>query len=141
MPARDTSFDYNTQKVRGVNLGGWLVTEPWITPSLYEAAGPAAVDEWTLCQTLGGQAQSTLEAHWASFITQGDISEIASRGLNHLRIPIGYWSVIPTPGEPYVQGALDYLDQAIGWARAAGLKVEIDLHGGRIITGDRTRIS
>ena len=23
-------------KIRGVNLGGWLVLEPWITPSIFE---------------------------------------------------------------------------------------------------------
>jgi aryl-phospho-beta-D-glucosidase BglC (GH1 family) len=25
-------------KIRGVNLGGWLVLEPWITPGLFAAA-------------------------------------------------------------------------------------------------------
>ena len=24
LAARDTAFDYNTDKIRGVNLGGWL---------------------------------------------------------------------------------------------------------------------
>jgi hypothetical protein len=36
-----------------VNLGGWLVTEPFIVPALYEAyqnTTPQAVDEYTLCQ-------------------------------------------------------------------------------------------
>ena len=32
-------------------------------------------------------------------------------------------------GEPYIQGAAEYLDKAIGWARQTGLKVWIDLHG------------
>ena len=126
------SFDYNSQKVRGVNLGGWLVAEPWITPSLFESAGEAAIDEYTLAQTLGKDAAlSLLSGHWSSFITAGDLSAIAGAGLNHVRIPIGYWSVSPVDGEPYVQGALDYLDQAIGWAGGAGLKVIIDLHGGK----------
>ncbi|KAK2813237.1 hypothetical protein FQN50_000915, partial [Emmonsiellopsis sp. PD_5] len=115
--------------IRGVNLGGWLVLEPWITPSIFEAAGDAAVDEYTLSQTLGGNAKSTLSKHWSSWITQGDFSQIAAAGLNHVRIPIGYWAVAPLEGEPYVQGQLEYLDKAIGWAREAGLKVIIDLHG------------
>lgn len=131
LEARDLSFDYNRQKVRGVNLGGWLVTEPWITPSLYERAGDGAIDEYTLCQTLGKDAAlSLLSAHWASWITAGDLGNIAAAGLNHVRIPIGYWSVAPLNGDPYVQGALEYLDRAIGWAGGAGLKVIIDLHGG-----------
>ena len=52
-------------------------------------------------------------------------------GLNHVRIPIGYWSVIPIDGEPYVQGAYDKLGEALDWASGAGLKVMIDLHGGK----------
>ncbi|ESZ99005.1 glucan 1,3-beta-glucosidase precursor [Sclerotinia borealis F-4128] len=121
------SFDYNGGKVRGVNLGGWFVLEPWITPSLFYGSW---VDEYTLTQTLGKSAsQNLLNAHWATWITQHDFNEIASVGLNHVRIPIGYWALNPLPGDPYVQGQLQYLDQAIGWARQAGLKVILDVHG------------
>jgi glucan 1,3-beta-glucosidase len=49
--------------------------------------------------------------------------------MNHVRIPIGYWSVIANEGEPFVQGAYDVFGQALDWAQAAGLKVMIDLHG------------
>lgn len=130
--SRDLAFDYNSQKVRGVNLGGWLVLEPWITPSLFEQAGPEAVDEWCLSEALGSSAQSTLSQHWNSFITADDFYQISAAGLNHVRIPVGYWAVVPQGGEPYVQGQLDVLDQAIGWAREAGLKVIVDLHGGKL---------
>lgn len=33
------------------------------------------------------------------------------------------------PGDPYIQGAAPYIDQAITWARQTNLKVWIDLHG------------
>ena len=33
------------------------------------------------------------------------------------------------PGDPYIQGFAQYLDQAITWAGQTGLKVWIDLHG------------
>lgn len=42
---------------------------------------------------------------------------------------MGYWAIAPLSGDPYVQGQLDYLDQALNWAGAAGLSVWIDLHG------------
>jgi glucan 1,3-beta-glucosidase len=54
---------------------------------------------------------------------------MASYGLNFVRIPIGYWSVAPLPGDPYVQGAYDYLRTAVQWAGNHGLKVLLDLHG------------
>lgn len=58
---------------------------------------------------------------------------MAAAGLNHVRIPIGYWAVAPQQGDPYVQGQLAVLDQAIGWAGSVGIKVLIDLHGGEKI--------
>ena len=131
---RDVSFNYNSDKVRGVNLGGWFVLEPWITPSLFEewADGTSVVDEYTLSQTLGkDETLSRLSAHWNSWITQDDFNAIAATGMNHVRIPIGYWALTPMAGDPYVQGQLDVLDKAIGWASSAGLKVMLDLHGGR----------
>jgi len=130
-PRQDTlKFGYGSDKVRGVNLGGWFVLEPWITPSLFDALGGAAVDEWTYCATLGqAEAHNRLSNHWNTWITQSDFNAIAGAGLNHVRIPIGYWSVKPIDGDPYVQGAYDVLGQALDWASGAGLKVMIDLHG------------
>ncbi|KAF7157443.1 hypothetical protein CNMCM5623_001704 [Aspergillus felis] len=127
--SKASTFDYNGV-VRGVNIGGWLVLEPWITPSIFDNAGDAAVDEWTLTATLGqDQAKAVLSQHWSTFITQDDFHQIARAGMNHVRIPIGYWAVSSLPGEPYVDGQLEHLDNAISWARDAGLKVVIDLHG------------
>ena len=37
-------FDFNGEKVRGVNLGGWFVLEPWITPSIFAATPDNVVD-------------------------------------------------------------------------------------------------
>jgi glucan 1,3-beta-glucosidase len=93
--------------------------------------GTDAVDEYTLTQALGRDAAySKLSEHWNSFITQDDFNQIAAAGLNHVRIPIGYWSVIAIDGEPFVQGAYEKFADALDWAGGAGLKVIIDLHGG-----------
>lgn len=97
---------------------------------MFENAGDA-VDEYTYTQILGrSEAYNRLSNHWRTFITEDDFVQIAHYGLNHVRIPVGYWAVAPIDGEPYVQGQLDILDQAIGWARDAKLKVVLDLHGG-----------
>ncbi|KAF2852547.1 glycoside hydrolase family 5 protein [Plenodomus tracheiphilus IPT5] len=125
---RAPSFDFNGEKVRGVNTGGWFVLEPWITPSIFE--GNNAVDEYTFTQQLGADAaRSRLQEHWNSWFTQSDFNQMAAAGLNFVRIPIGYWSVIPREGDPYVSGAYEKLGEALDWAQGAGLKVMIDLHG------------
>ena len=131
---RAPAFNYNDEKVRGVNLGGWLVLEPWITPSLFElwAKNQNVKDEYTYTQTLGKkEALKRLDKHWRTWITQADFQAIRKAGLNHVRIPIGYWAVTPISGDPYVQGQLAYMDNAIKWARNSALKVMIDLHGGQ----------
>ncbi|KAL4892177.1 putative glucan 1,3-beta-glucosidase A [Aspergillus ambiguus] len=126
---RAASFDYENEKVRGVCLGGWLVLEPWLSPSLFDAAPAGAIDEFTYTATLGkAEAKARLIPHWESFITEQDFMDIAAAGMNHVRIPVGYWAVESLPGDPYVDGQLEYLDRAIEWAGAAGLKVIVDLH-------------
>ncbi|KAL7422509.1 hypothetical protein Q5752_003157 [Cryptotrichosporon argae] len=125
------SFAYGTDKIRGVNIGGWLVLEPWITPSLFTATGnDAIIDEWTFGSMQDyDTALAALTTHWDTWITETDFANIAAAGLNHVRIPIGYWAYDVSDGEPYVQGQAAYLEQAIGWARNHGLKVMVDLHG------------
>ncbi len=49
--------------------------------------------------------------------------------LNHVRVPIGYWAWEVGHGEPYIQGQLPYLRNAVTWAHNHGLKLIIDLHG------------
>ncbi|WVQ97868.1 hypothetical protein IAU59_004984 [Kwoniella sp. CBS 9459] len=113
--------------IRGVNLGGWLLTEKWITPSLYESD---TEDEWHLCADLGKKGcLSRLEDHWGSFFTRDDFEEIKEAGLNSLRIPIGYWAVDVRDDEPYVTGQYPYLIRAVNWAQELGLSVLLDLHG------------
>lgn len=116
-------------KVRGVNIGGWLVSEPWITPSLYDNTGDnRVIDEWTFGEYVS-DVGSRLESHWSSFITEDDFRQIAAAGLNHVRIPIGYWAIDNTHGYFYKGSQMSHLQDAVGWARTYGLKVMIDLHG------------
>jgi len=124
-------FPYGSQPVRGVNLGGWLVLEPWITPSLFDNTGDnRIVDEWTFGQYRDRDtAQAVLVNHWNTWVTEDDFCAIADAGLNHVRIPIGYWAYEVGSGEPYIQGQHDYLVKAVGWAAKHKLKVIIDLHG------------
>ena len=111
---------------RGVNLGGWLILEQWMTPSLFDGTG--AIDQWTFDSTDGAKAK--LQQHWSTWYTEADIAKVASWGLNALRIPIGYWAFASfNQGTPYIQGAQGYLDKAIEWARKYDMWVMVDCHG------------
>ncbi|KAF1985546.1 glycoside hydrolase family 5 protein [Aulographum hederae CBS 113979] len=127
-----SGINWGHEKIRGVNIGGWLVLEPWITPSIFQNIDQSLgiVDEFTLTQRLPQQAPQILRKHWDTWVGFNDFQKIASAGMNIVRIPIGYWAY-DNRGSPYVQGAKEYMDAAIDWARGTNppLKVIIDLHG------------
>lgn len=113
--------------LRGVNVGNWLVIEPWMDDgSLLKGKFQGASDQWTFDGL--DKDGSAIKAHWDSWFTEADVQKIKSFGFNALRIPIGYWA-IDNSGTPYHKGAADYMDKAIGWARNAGMKVMVDCHG------------
>ncbi|KAI9879169.1 MAG: exo-1,3-beta-glucanase [Pleopsidium flavum] len=125
---RSVAFNFGSDTVRGVNIGGWLVLEPWITPSIFQAQNGSVVDEWTL-DAMVPNAGDILKKHWDTWVSLADFQKIAKAGFNTVRIPIGYWAYQKFDNDPYIQGAAPYVDLAIGWARQTGLKVWIDLHG------------
>lgn len=131
VPPLNKPWSYGKMPVRGTNVGGWLNLEPFIAPSLFSyPSSDGVVDEWSLSQKLGNNAQNVLESHYATFITKADFQAIRNAGLDHVRIPFGYWAVTTYPGDPFVkQVSWRYLLRAIEWAREFGLRVNLDLHG------------
>ncbi len=112
-------------KWRGVNLGGWLALEKWITPSVY--AGVQAEDEYTLCERLGKQkATDRLKRHRDAWITVDDFKWLRARGINAVRIPVGYGVAEENP--PFITG-METLDWAFRTASSHGIGVLLDLHG------------
>lgn len=132
-PPLDQSWQYGTMPVRGVNIGGWLSIEPFITPSLFSGYNTHdnVIDEYTLTSKLGpSNAKSTLEQHYSSFVSEQTFADIQAAGFDHVRIPFSYWAVTTYAGDPYVPNvSWRYLLRAIEWARKHGLRINLDLHG------------
>lgn len=82
----------------GVNLGGWL--------SQY-----AAYDH----------------EHFRTFITEADLEQIASWGMDHVRLPVDY-PVLEAAPSGLNEAGLAYVDQCLTWCRHYGLNVVLDLH-------------
>ncbi len=108
--------------LRGVNLGGWLVLERWITPSIFY--GLPAIDEYSLSQL--PEAAALITEFRDSFITEADFAWLAEQGVQLLRLPVGYW--IFGSASPY-QATVDYVDKAFEWAAKHDLQILLDLHG------------
>jgi endoglucanase len=84
----------------GINLGGWL-----------------------------SQYGRFSHDHFRSFITQADIRQIASWGMDHVRLPVDY-PVLEDDAEPgqYKESGFAYIDNCLAWCKEAGLNMVLDLH-------------
>ena len=112
------------EKVKGVNLGNWLVLEKWMSPALFD--GTTAEDEYYLPTQLSKDAyESRIKVHRSEYISERDFATIARMGLNTVRIPIPYFIYGDRP--PFI-GCIEELDKAFSWAEKYGLKILIDLH-------------
>ena len=111
-------------KIKGVNLGNWLVLEKWMSPALFE--GTTAEDEYYLPTQLDPAVyEARIRQHRAEYITERDFVTIRAMGLNTMRIPVPYFIFGDRP--PFI-GCIDELDRAFLWAERYGLKILIDLH-------------
>ena len=84
----------------GVNLGGWI--------SQYYMAD---------------------KEHFDSFIREEDIAQIASWGMDHVRLPIDYM-VVEDDDKPfeYKEEGFSYIDKCISWCEKNNLNIILDLH-------------
>ena len=104
----------------GVNLGGWLVVEKWITPSLFE--GIKATNHYQLETNKTGRIR--LKKHFESFITETDIQWLHEVGVELLRVPFGHWLF---GGEPY-QASIKQLDWLVEITKKYDMQVLLDMH-------------
>ena len=111
-------------KVKGVNLGNWLVLEKWMSPGLFE--GTTAEDEYYLPTQLPREVyEARIKMHRAEYISERDFTRIKAIGLDTVRIPVPYF--IFGDREPFI-GGIEELDRAFNWAEKYGLQILIDLH-------------
>ena len=120
-------------KIRGVNLGSFLVLENWLADDVMSGWGCKSTSEFDCVSSLGDQnkADNDFQGHWSTWVTAADFTDMVSYGLNTVRIPVGYWigEKLVDSSEHFPRGGERYLDQVVAWARDAGLYVILDLHG------------
>jgi len=112
-------------KIRGLNLGGWLVLEKWMTPELYE--NYKAEDEFNLLK-LATNPKDLLKRHRDTFITEDDFLWIKEHNINTLRLPVGHW--LFNAEYPYFE-VKEYVDKAFVWAKKYGLNIILDVHAAK----------
>lgn len=116
--------------LRGINLGGWLVEEIWMTPFLAsrEPGGKEEVADdatlWRVVQKrLGAPAMRRLrDTYRENWISDADFGRIKSAGFNHVRVPF----LVTLLDEP---NGMKWLHRAVDSAKKHGLYVVLDMHG------------
>lgn len=121
--------------VQGTNIGGWMVLEPWITPSLFyrfmdKGEGKTAMDSWTVCESLGPvEGNKLMRDHWNTWYTDDHIANLSTRGVNMVRLPIGDWTL--NQYGPYVgcmDGAAEMIDWMYDTCAKYNISVLMDVH-------------
>ena len=126
--------------LQGVNLGGWLVMEPWMCP----ADSGGLPDTYSIIQELDSRfgvatEQSLILTYQQSWITTTDLANIKNAGFNAVRVPVWWGNFYPianVSNATWRSDAFTELDWLVNAAGAAGLYVIIDMHG--VVGGQST---
>lgn len=128
-----------TVQLKGVNLGGWLVTESWMMGELTpdpSKAGQHLNDRFAIERLethFGVGPGDQLMTDWQNnFITDADFKSIAQQGYNCVRVPFSWRNLQNEQGQWNLdgQGEIDFsrFDWIVQTAAANGLYVVFDLH-------------
>ncbi|KAH6639526.1 glycoside hydrolase superfamily [Boeremia exigua] len=124
-------IDWRTYKANGVNLGSWLEKERTHDPIWWsEVGGDSVIDEWSLCQLLGQRCGPIFESRYASFLNYTTIDDLASVGVNTLRIPTTYAAWVEVPGSELHSGyQVQFMDRIVSYAvKRYNMHIIIGLH-------------
>jgi aryl-phospho-beta-D-glucosidase BglC (GH1 family) len=116
-------------KLRGVNLGGWLVKEGYMLHfpgTAYDA--PSEIDKVIVDLAGPDAGPALLQEYRERWIGEADLAEIRALGFNSVRLPL-HWSLLwdVAAGQPREAGFV-FLDRVVGWSEAHRLWVFLDLH-------------
>ncbi|MES2660977.1 MAG: cellulase family glycosylhydrolase [Verrucomicrobiota bacterium] len=116
-------------KLRGTNLGGWMLHENWID-GMDSSEQP---DDITMRNTLLSRfgeatANRLIAAFEDNWITELDLDNIRSLGLNVVRVPFSYRNVMDANFN-WRSDAFTQLDWIVDEAWKRGIYVILDLHG------------
>jgi endoglucanase len=126
---RNNSGQGDVVPLRGVNLGGWLLMEGWMTPM--DSSGLA--DNYSVVQTLNTRfgvstQESLIKTYQEAWITTNDLDNIKALGMNCVRLPF-WWGNVQRLDGTWRADAFEKMDWLVTNAWARGIYTVIDFHG------------
>lgn len=109
--------------IHATNLGNWLVPEGYMWLFQDGPQSPSEIRALVL-ELLGPEGSRSFWAKYReNYITAADIALLHRAGFNAIRVPMHYGLFESDDAEGF-----KLLDRVIGWSRAEGLYVILDLH-------------
>ena len=138
----------NNVILKGINLGGWMLQEPYLFQFTGAADSQHEFKE-KLVEFIGQENTDEFYNSWyQNFITEADIESLASYGFNSVRLPMHYnLFTLPIQDEP-VEGENTWLDigflmvdNLLDWCEANNMYLILDLHAAPGGQGDGSDIN
>ena len=125
----------NNLILRGINLGGWMLQEPY----MFEFTGAADSQhefKEKLVDFIGQENTDNFYNSWLeNFITKADIDSLASYGYNSVRLPMHYnLFTLPIQQEPnvgentWIETGFILVDNLLEWCEENNMYLILDLH-------------
>ena len=125
----------NNVILRGINLGGWMLQEPYLFQFTGAADSQHEFKE-KLVEFIGQEYTDNFYNAWyENFITQGDVDSLASHGYNSIRLPMHYnLFTLPIQDEPvsgentWLDLGFSMVDNLLDWCESNNMYLILDLH-------------
>lgn len=122
--------------LRGVNLGGWLLQESWMTPNNGEDKAWGNYDTLEVLNERFGdeKAADLINTYLDNWITVSDIDYLKALGVNCVRVPFWYRNFQSDDDGTWIrnkEGDIDFsrLDWIVKECGRRGIYVILDMHG------------
>ena len=121
--------------LKGINLGGWMLQEPYMFEFTGAASSQSEFKE-KLINFIGQENTDNFYNLWLeNFITQQDINALSSYGFNSVRLPMHYnLFTLPIEEEPvfgqntWIDTGFNLVDNLLDWCEANNMYLILDLH-------------
>jgi aryl-phospho-beta-D-glucosidase BglC (GH1 family) len=129
-----------TVVLKGMNLGGFMVMEPWMCP----ADSGGLPDTYSIIQELDNrfgvaEEQTLMRDYQQAWITTQDFVNMKNAGFNVIRVPVWWGNFYPianVSNSGWRSDAFTELDWVISQAAAQGIYTIVDMHG--VVGGEST---
>lgn len=113
--------------LRGVNAGGWLITENWMCPNKVARTQTETYENF-VARFGKDKADELYRIYRQGWWTAQDFKNFAGLGMNVIRLPFGWRDLITEEGA-LIEDGFKLLDGFIDQAAQNGLYTILDLHG------------